>query len=76
MVENEKAVFDPIIVHILENREKNQANIAINYFLNFHSNLINEQLKAKINLAHSYFLANNLMKAQSIFEALSKNSNL
>ena len=62
------SVFDQPYIAILENRDIDQASAAIDYFLNFQSDVPSTRRRAMLNLGHAYLLNQNLLKAAATFK--------
>jgi len=63
-------VFDNQTLNILQSRDQQNAEKAIQYFSNFTSNNTNELIRAKMNLGHAFLLNENFNKAVKTFATL------
>lgn len=68
--EKADAIFEQTFVNILENRQEDQASMAIDYFLNFKSDSLSTRTRATLNLGHAYLLNQDFLKASETFEGI------
>lgn len=67
---DDRPIFDPNVVRILEKQDKARASDAVRYFQSFASPDSTLQLQARLRLAFSFWLAGNLGEAIQVFESV------